>query len=153
MSEAKPKKKKIPVAKNSKARFDYKVEDSIQAGIVLKGCEVKSLRAKTVSFSDAWVRIEDGQAVMTGMHINTFDKTRIEIPDPVRERKLLLSKTEIAWLNKQVSRSGYTLIPLEIYFLGSWAKVLVGICKGKSHGDKRAALKEKAVKRDMERGK
>lgn len=144
-------KTKTSVARNSKARFDYMVEDTIQAGIALKGAEVKSLRAKTVSFSDAWVRIEDGQAVMTGMHINTYDKTKTEIPDPMRERKLLLSKIEIAWLAKAVAKKGYTLIPLEVYFLGSWAKVMIGVCKGKSHGDKRRTLKDRAVKRDMER--
>lgn len=139
--------KKI-IATNRKARFNYSIEDTIQAGLVLHGSEVKSLRTKNVDFSDAYAHIDNGECILIGLHLTTYDKTHIEIPEPSRDRKLLLSKREIAKLQVLVSRSGYTIVPLELYFLGSFAKVLLGVGKGKTHGDKRQALKEKALKRE-----
>ncbi len=140
---------KILVAHNAKARFDYAVEDSLWAGIVLKGSEAKSFRQKTVNISGAYAHIDNnGECWISGLHITTYNKTNTDIPEPLRERKLLLSKREIAKLQIMISRAGYTLIPLEISFIDKWAKVLLGVCKGKNHKDKREALKEKAIKRE-----
>lgn len=142
---------KKQIAYNRKAKFDYIVEETIQAGIELLGCEVKSLRLNKVSFSDSYAHIENGQCFLSNLHISTYDKTRTDIPDQTRDRRLLLSKKEISKLNTLINRNRMTLIPIEIYFLGPWAKVLLGVCKGKTYGDKRNDLKEKAIKRDSER--
>jgi SsrA-binding protein len=142
---------RLTVATNSKARHDYFVEEKIEAGIELHGSEVKSLRTRRVSFADCYARVYEGECWLIGLQLSTYDKAHVQVPDPDRRRKLLLSRREIEKLRAKTEIAGRTLVPLEIYFKGSWAKVLLGVCKGKTHGDKRQTLKEAEVKRDINR--
>ena len=139
------------VASNSKARHDYFIEDAIEAGIELQGSEVKSLRTRRVNFADAYARVYENECWLIGLHLNTYEKTYVQVPEPARRRRLLLNRREIDKLRAKSEIAGYTLIPLEIYFAGPWAKVSIGLCKGKSHGDKRESLKAAEVKRDIDR--
>src|SRR5688572_21737171 len=124
------------VATNSKARHDYFVEDTVEAGIELQGSEVKSLRTRRVNFADCYARIYENECWLMGLQLSTYEKTHVQVPEPSRRRKLLLKRREIDKLRAKSETTGRTLVPLEIYFRGSWAKVLLGICKGKTHGDK-----------------
>ena len=142
---------RLTVATNSKARHDYFVEEKVEAGIELHGSEVKSLRTRRVSFADCYARVYEGECWLIGLQLSTYDKAHVQVPDPDRRRKLLLSRREIEKLRAKTEIAGRTLVPLEIYFKGSWAKVLLGVCKGKTHGDKRQSLKEAEVKRDINR--
>jgi len=142
---------RLTVATNAKARHDYIIEEKVEAGIELHGSEVKSLRTRRVSFADCYARVYEGECWIIGLQLSTYDKAHVQVPDPVRRRKLLLSRREIEKLRAKSEVAGRTLVPLEIYFKGSWAKVLLGVCKGKTHGDKRQALKEAEVKRDISR--
>ncbi len=139
------------VATNSKARHDYFVEETIEAGVELHGSEVKSLRMRRVNFADSYARVYENECWLMGLQLNTYDKAHVEIPDPIRRRKLLLSRREIEKIRAKSEISGRTIVPLEIYFKGRWAKVLLGLCKGKTHGDKRETLKAAEVKRDIAR--
>lgn len=139
------------IASNKRAFHDYLIEDKIEAGIELHGSEVKSLRTRGVSFADCYARIYENECWLIGLQLNTYDKTSVQVPDPVRRRKLLLNRREIDKLRGKTEQSGRTIVPLEIYFKGPWAKVLLGLGKGKTHGDKRAALKSAEVKRDIDR--
>ena len=139
------------VATNSKARHDYFIEESIEAGIELHGSEVKSLRTRRVSFADSYARVYEGECWLMGLHLSTYEKTHVQVPEPTRRRRLLLGRREIEKLRAKSEMGGQTLIPLEIYFKGPWAKVLLGVCKGKSFGDKREALKEAEVRREVDR--
>jgi SsrA-binding protein len=139
------------VAVNRRARHDFLIEDSLEAGIELHGSEVKSLRSQTVDFADAYARIENGECRLIGLRLAPYKQARVQLPDPMRTRRLLLNAREIRRLWSATDREGRTLIPLEIYFRGSWAKVKLGICVGKKKGDKRSALREAAVKREMDR--
>jgi len=149
--EKEKKEYRLTVATNAKARHDYFVEEKVECGIELHGSEVKSLRTRRVSFADCYARVYEGECWLIGLQLSTYDKAHVQIPDPVRRRKLLLSKREIEKLRAKSEVAGRTLVPLEIYFKGSWAKVLLGVCKGKTHGDKRQSLKEAEVKRDINR--
>jgi SsrA-binding protein len=142
---------RLTVATNNKALHDYFIEEKIEAGIELHGSEVKSLRTRRVSFADCYARVYEGECWLIGLQLSTYDKAHVQIPDPVRRRKLLLSKREIEKLRAKSEVAGRTLVPLEIYFKDRWAKVLLGVCKGKTHGDKRQSLKEAEVKRDINR--
>lgn len=135
------------IAKNKKAYHDYFVTDSFEAGIELRGTEVKSIRAGGVNLKDAWCDIEDGQLYVKGMHISPYDHGNIFNVDARRERRLLMHKREILRLFGQIKQQGFTLIPLSVYFKGSNIKVQVGLCKGKKIYDKR----ETAAIRDMNR--
>jgi SsrA-binding protein len=139
------------VATNSKARHDYFVEESVEAGLELHGSEVKSLRTRRVNFADCYARVYDNECWLIGLQLSTYEKTHVDVPLPDRRRKLLLSRREIEKLRAKTEVAGRTLIPLEIYFSGSWAKVLLGVCKGKTHGDKRESLKAAEVRRDIDR--
>ena len=139
------------VATNSKARHDYFVEETIEAGIELHGSEVKSLRTRRVSFADCYARVYEDECWLMGLQLSTYEKSHVQVPLPDRRRKLLLKKREIEKLRAKSEVAGRTLIPLEIYFSGPWAKVLLGICKGKTHGDKRESLKAAEVRRDIDR--
>mgnify|MGYP006307374973 CR=1 FL=1 len=145
--------KKETVATNRKARYEYFVEDSYEAGIALKGSEVKSLRDHDVSLNEAYAAIEGGEAWVIGMHISPYDAaTHVEKIDPTRKRKLLLKKREIDRIRRQVLQKGYTLIPLEVYFNErGYAKIELGLCRGKKQYDKRRAIKERDEKRREER--
>jgi len=139
------------VAQNKKARHDYFVEDTYEAGLVLTGTEIKSVRAYSVQIIDAFVRIKDGEAWVYNMHIAEFKGGNRFNHVPDRARKLLLHKKEISKLIGAEAQAGYSLIPLKIYLKDGYAKLLLGVCKGKKNYDKRQDLKEKDAKRDIEK--
>ncbi|MHA6653638.1 SsrA-binding protein SmpB [Aerococcus urinae] len=139
------------VATNRKANHDYIIEDTIEAGLVLTGTEIKSIRKGKVNLKDSFARVENGQVWVYGMHVSPFEQGNRFNPDPMRPRKLLLKKREINRLAKHVSQEGYAIIPLRMYIKRGFAKLLIGIGKGKKQYDKRQALKEKDMKRDIKR--
>lgn len=139
------------IAANRRAHFDFLIEEKIEAGLDLMGSEVKVLRMGHVDFQGAHARVNDGQAWLIHLKIAAYEKATVGGHDPLRPRRLLLHRREIARLDSQSSIQGRTLIPLSIYFKGPWAKVEIGICRGKTHGDKRAALRDAEHKRDMTR--
>ena len=139
------------VAVNRRARHDYFIEETLEAGIELHGSEVKSLRTGRVNFADSYARVYEGQCYLIGLQLSTYEKTSVWTPDPVRRRRLLLNKREIAKLQAKSERAGCTIIPLEILFRGSWAKVKLGLAKGKAAHDKRQAIKEALTKREIDR--
>lgn len=139
------------IAHNKKARHDYFVEETYEAGIELCGTEVKSLRAGRVNLKDSWCSIVDGEIFVNGMHISPYEQGNIFNRDPMRVRKLLMHKKEILKLYGTVKQTGYSLIPISLYFKDSKVKLQVGLCKGKKLYDKRADMAERSAKRDMER--
>jgi SsrA-binding protein len=139
------------VTENRRARRDYEVLDTVEAGLALVGTEVKSLRDGQCSIAEAYIRIENGQASITGMTIPVYSAGNIHNHEPDRERKLLLHKREIVELEVHVTRKGNTLIPLKVYFTRGRAKVLVGIVRGRHKHDKRQAIVERDTKRQLER--
>ena len=139
------------IAQNKKARHDYFVEETYEAGIELCGTEVKSLRAGRVNLKDSWCSIVDGEIFVNGMHISPYEQGNIFNRDPMRVRKLLMHKKEILKLYGTVKQTGYSLIPVSLYFKDSKVKLQVGLCKGKKLYDKRADMAERSAKRDIER--
>jgi len=136
------------IATNKKAFHDYFVEESFEAGIVLSGTEIKSIRNGGVNLKDAWCTVEEGEMLVKQMHISPYEKGNIFNKQPMRERKLLLHKREIMRLYGLIKQQqGLTLIPLSLYFKGSLVKVQLGVCRGKKLYDKRAS----AAKRDADR--
>lgn len=135
------------IADNRKARHDYFVIETYEAGIELFGTEVKSLRAGTVNLKDSYCDIDGGELFALGVHISPYEQGNIFNRDPLRPKKLLMHKREIMKLGGLVSREGYTLVPLSLYFKGSNVKMCVGLCKGKKLYDKR----DDAAKRDADR--
>ena len=139
------------IAQNKKARHDFFVDETYEAGIELCGTEVKSLRAGRVNLKDSWCSIVDGEIFVNGMHISPYEQGNIFNRDPMRVRKLLMHKKEILKLYGTVKQTGYSLIPISLYFKDSKVKLQVGLCKGKKLYDKRADMAERSAKRDMER--
>lgn len=139
------------VANNKKAYHDYFIEDKYETGIELFGTEVKSIRMGKCSIKEAFIRIEKGEVYIYGMHINPYEKGNIFNKDPLRTRKLLLHKSEIAKLGSKIAEKGYTLVPLQVYFKGSLVKVEMGLAKGKKLYDKRDDIAKKDQKREIER--
>ena len=139
------------LAKNREAYHEYFVEEEMEAGIELKGTEVKSVRAGTLNLKDAWCGIKDGEMILNQMHISPYDHGNRFNPDPRRVRRLLMHRREIMRLLGKVKQDGYSLIPLSVYFKGSKVKVNVGLCKGKKLYDKRQTAAEKDAKRQIER--
>ncbi len=139
------------VAVNRKARHEYFVLETLEAGIELVGTEVKSIRQGNVNLKDAWVNIRSGEAYLLGMHVSPYEKGNIFNREPLRERRLLLHKREIRKLHQQIKTEGLTLIPLSVYFSGSNVKVELGLCKGKKLYDKRATAASRDAKRAMDR--
>ncbi len=139
------------IANNKKARFDYFIEESLEAGICLHGTEVKSLRMGKCSIKESFIRIEGGQMYVYNMHISPYEKGNIFNKDPLRPKKLMLHKSEINKLNGQLSVKGYTLVPLEVYFKGSLVKMQIGLAKGKKLYDKRQDIAKKDVRREAEK--
>ncbi|MEW6521791.1 MAG: SsrA-binding protein SmpB [Thermodesulfobacteriota bacterium] len=140
------------VATNKKAYHEYTVDSVIEAGMVLKGSEVKSLRAGRVNLRDGYVKIRNGEAWLLNVHISPYAFATYDAPDPMRERKLLLSAREIKKLVGKVQEKGFALIPIKIYFTGKGlAKLGLGLCKGKTLYDKRQSLKKKESDREMDR--
>lgn len=140
------------VAENRRARHDYAIEDTIECGIELVGSEVKSLRARAVSFADAYAIVKGDELLLLGLKIDRWknQSTHVDIA-PDRTRRLLVKKDEIEDLKKLVQQKGLSIIPLKIYFKGPWAKLLLGIGKGKTHEDRREDIKRREAHRDMER--
>lgn len=145
------KKYEKPIAQNRKASHDYFIEETYEAGIVLKGTEIKSIRAGRVSLKDAHVRILNGEAQLINMHIAPYEQGNRFNHDPTRTRKLLLHRHQIDKLYGQVQQQGYTLVPLRLYIKKGFAKVLIGLGRGKKLHDKRDDLKQKQMKRDIDR--
>ena len=139
------------IAKNRKAHFNYTIEDSIECGLVLEGTEVKSVRAGNISFPDAFAEIRNGEIWLSGMHITSYVYSSVFNHDPDRPKKLLLHRDEIKRLQRKVDEKGFTLIPLEFYLKNGKIKVQLGICKGKKLFDKRADIRERDLKRDIQR--
>ena len=139
------------LARNRKANHDYTILDTIECGLVLKGTEIKSIRAGRMNLKDGFARIEKGEVLLYNVHISPFKEGNIFNHDPLRQRKLLLKQREINKLTKQVTQDGVTLVPLKVYIKRGVAKVLIGIAKGKKQHDKRQALKEKTMKREAQR--
>ncbi len=139
------------IAENRKARHDYFVIETYEAGIALYGTEVKSLRRGTVNLKDSYCSIEEGELFATGIHISPYEQGNIFNRDPLRDKKLLMHKREILKLMGLVAREGYTLVPLSLYFSGSHVKVAVGLCKGKKNYDKRDSDAERSANRQIER--
>ena len=140
------------IAENRKARFDYFIEDTYEAGLALQGWEVKSLRAGRAQIKEAYVFVKDGEAFMFGAHISALPTASTHIiPDPIRTRKLLLNRAELNGLVGAVERKGYTLVPLELYWKGGRAKLRVGLAKGKKEHDKRDTEKDRDWQRDKSR--
>ncbi|MDR1001771.1 MAG: SsrA-binding protein SmpB [Oscillospiraceae bacterium] len=145
------KKQDRTIAQNRKAYHDYYVEETIEAGIELCGTEVKSLRQGRANLKEAWCSVQNGEMLLKGMHISPYEQGNIFNKDPLRERRLLLHKKEIARLNAYVKQDGMALVPLSLYFKGSLVKVQLGLCKGKKNYDKREATAARDSKREIER--
>jgi SsrA-binding protein len=139
------------VATNRRALHDYHVEERLEAGLVLKGTEVKSLRDGKAQLADAYAAVEGGEAYLMNLHISLYDPGNRFNHDPTRKRKLLLHRREIRRLAGMVERRGYTLIPLRVYFERGYAKVTVGVARGKREYDKRQAIAERDAARDVRR--
>ena len=139
------------IANNKKARHDYFLEELYETGISLHGTEVKSLRMGKCSVKEAFVRIENGEVIIYGMHISPYEKGNIFNKDPLRPKKLLMHKKEILKLQQKIAEKGYTLVPVEVYFKGSLVKVQIALAKGKKLYDKRQNIKKKDQRRESER--
>ena len=139
------------IAQNRKAYHDFFIEETYQAGMSLVGTEVKSMRAGRCNLKESYVRIQDGQAYIEGMHISPYTHGNIFNTDPVRRRRLLLHKQEIAKLHNAITRDGYTVVPLRVYFSRSYVKIDIAIAKGKKLYDKRDAIAQKTQERDARR--
>ncbi len=140
-----------PLAQNRKAPHDYFIEETYEAGLVLHGTEIKSIRARKVSLNDAHVRILNGEAQLINMHIAPYEQGNRFNHDPTRSRKLLLHRSQIDNLVGLTQRQGYTIVPLKMYIKNGYAKLLIGLGRGKKQYDKRHDLKEKQMKRDIDR--
>lgn len=139
------------VAQNKKAYHDYFIEETYEAGIVLQGTEIKSIRAGRVNLKESYARVQNGEVFLIGMHISPYEQGNRYNHDPLRERKLLLHKREINKLIGETKEIGYSLVPLKMYLKNGYAKVLLGLARGKKQYDKREDLKRKEAKRDIER--
>lgn len=140
------------LAVNRRASHDYFIEDTFEAGMVLTGTEIKSIRAGKATMSDSFATIRNGEAFVHNMHISPFEQGNIHNPsDPTRARKLLLKRYEIAKLIGKTKQEGYTLIPLKIYVRNGYAKLLLGLAKGKKLYDKREAAAKRDADRDIQR--
>ena len=152
MSKKKPLSDDNTIAINKKARFDYFIEDSFEAGLVLEGWEVKSLRAKSIQVKESYISIKDGEAFLQGAHITPLNTASTHItPDATRKRKLLMHRKEIDRLVGAVDRKGYTVVPVKLYWKKGRAKIEVSLAKGKQMHDKRASQKDRDWQRDKSR--
>ncbi|MBF0592530.1 MAG: SsrA-binding protein SmpB [Nitrospirae bacterium] len=138
-------------ADNKKALYDYFVEESYEAGLCLKGTEVKAIRQKRVHLRDSYVLIKENEPFLLNCHVSAYSHGNISNHDPLRIRKLLLHKKELKKLTGKIAQKGYTLIPLKIYIKGQFIKVAIGLCKGKRQYEKREVIKEREAKREIQR--
>lgn len=139
------------IANNKKARFDYFIEETYEAGICLHGTEVKSMRMGKCSIKESFIRIEKGEVYIYNMHISPYEKGNIFNKDPLRPKKLMLHKNEIYKLNSQITAKGYTIVPLEVHFKGSLVKMQIGLARGKKLYDKRQDIAKKDMRREAEK--
>lgn len=139
------------VCQNNKAHYQYDILETLEVGIVLKGCEIKSIRSQSVSLSECWIQIESGELWLRGLYIPPYAQASFDIPDSRRARKLLAKRRQILSFQHQVERKGVTIVALKLYFVKNRLKVLMGLAKGKTHADKREDIKEKEDKRSMAR--
>ena len=153
MAEAKATSGDRLVAQNRKASHDYAILDTIEAGLVLAGTEVKSLRTGKASLQESWATIENGEAWVLQLHIPPYEQGNRWNLDPVRKRKLLMHRSEIDKLRKALEQKGHTLVPLKLYFTKGRAKLLLGIARGKKSHDKREAIAERDARREMDRAR
>jgi SsrA-binding protein len=152
MSKKKPANDNPTIAENRKARHDYFIEETYEAGLSLLGWEVKSLRAGRVQLKEAYVFVKDAEAYLFGAHVSALPTASTHvIPDPIRTRKLLLNRAELNRLVGAVERRGYTLVPLELYWKNGRAKLRIGLAKGKKEHDKRATEKDRDWQREKSR--
>ncbi len=138
------------IVSNRRARREYEIVETLEAGLVLAGSEVKSLRQRQASLAEAYCRIERGEAFLVGAHITPYSHATDAEPEPVRPRKLLLHKRQIRRLRKAVEQKGFTLVPLQMYFAEGRAKLEIGLARGKRLYDKRADIAERDVRRQLE---
>ena len=136
---------------NRKARFDYEIEDEYEAGIVLKGTEIKSIRNGKANIKDSYAIIRNSELYLLNTHISLYEEGNRFNHEETRTRKLLMHKREILKLKDKIEKEGYTLIPLKMYFKGSILKVLIGLAKGKKNYDKREAIKKRDTEREMQK--
>ena len=139
------------IAQNRKARHDYTVVDTMEAGIVLQGTEIKSIRNGRINLKDGFARVRNGEVYLLNVHISPYEQGNIFNHDPLRTRKLLLHKKQIAKLIAETKNTGITIIPLKVYIRNGYAKVLIGLAKGKKQYDKREDLKRKEINREINR--
>ncbi|MGG0720020.1 SsrA-binding protein SmpB [Robertmurraya massiliosenegalensis] len=139
------------IAQNKKAYHDYFIEETFEAGIVLQGTEIKAIRGGRVNLKDSYAQIMNGEMFLVGMHISPYEQGNRYNHDPLRTRKLLLHKKEISKLIGETKQDGYSIVPVKLYLKNGYAKVLIGLAKGKKKFDKREDLKKKEAKRDIER--
>lgn len=141
----------IEILRNKKARFEYEILETYEAGIALKGTEVKSIRQKKVNIQEAYAYIKKGEVFIVGMNISLYEMGNFFNHDPLRERKLLLHKYEIKKLIGKLNERGYTLIPLRMYIKNGKVKLELGLARGKNIHDKRRTIQDRDMKRDMQR--
>lgn len=139
------------IANNKKAYYDYFIEDKYEAGVALHGTEVKSIRMGKCSIKESYIKIENGEVYIYGMHISPYEKGNIFNKDPMRIKKLLMHKYEINKIAGKMQQKGFTLVPLQVYLKGSLVKVEVGVAKGKKLYDKRESIAKKDMKREAEK--
>jgi SsrA-binding protein len=137
------------IAQNRRARYDYAIEETLEAGLALLGTEVKACRVGKVSLSDGYATVRDGEAWLLGCHISPYSHGNRANHDPTRARKLLLHRDELALLDKKLSQEGRTLVPLRLYFKLGLAKIELGVARGKKRHDKREAIAEREAERRM----
>ncbi len=139
------------VARNRKARHDYEILETFEAGIVLKGPEVKSVRAGKIQLRESFARIDGGELWLHGAHVSPYGPAGIRNEDPVRSRKLLLKRSQLRRLMRKVDEKGMTLVPLDVHFRRGFAKVAIGLCRGRKSHDQRQELRRRQHERDMQR--
>lgn len=139
------------IAKNRKAWHDYTIEETFEAGIALSGTEVKSIRLGTLNLKDSYCVVKNGEISVKQMHISPYEKGNVFNRDPMRDRKLLMHKSEIRKLDAAIAQQGYAIIPLSVYLKGSLVKIQIGLARGKKLHDKRDALAARDAKREMDR--
>lgn len=145
------KKNSPPTLKNRKARHEFSITDTYEAGVALKGTEVKSIRAGKASLNESFAYLKNGEVWLKNMYIKPYEHGSYNNHDERRDRKLLLKRREIREIDKHINQKGNTLVPLKVYFKGGYAKVLLGLARGKKQYDKRQDIKEKDVKRELDR--
>ena len=152
MAEQKTSPKKLTtklIADNKKARFDFSIIETFEAGIELTGSEVKSLRAGDVNLKDSYIAMKNGEAYLQNAHISEYRASSYQNHLPERHRKLLLKATELYKIDKAISEKGYTCVALKVYFKGQWAKLEIGLAKGKKSADKRESIKTREADREL----